>query len=159
MISSGNCSIDLPQSYMGHTALGATETEKVTYSQVEIGGGRITGREVTPEHPQGIEFAMYHADQFSRPDGDYQKVFSADGAQWFKQYAVDTVANPVLFAYTCDMPRIQRFDTALELHEKVGTLFCFDFQEDAIRQVCGQRVNIQSLDFEKVKALLEDTEL
>ena len=65
--------------------------------------------------------------------------------------------DPVLFGYTCDMPRIRRFDTALELHEKVGTLFCFDFQEDAIRWVCGQRVNIQGLDFEKVKALLEDT--
>lgn len=83
------------QSYMGHTALGTTgaTTENVTYSQVEIGGGRITGREVTPEHPQGIEFAMYHVDQYARPEGDYQKVFSADGAQWYKQHAVDTVAK------------------------------------------------------------------
>lgn len=64
--------------------------------------------------------------------------------------------SPVLFAYTCDMPRIKRFDTALELHGKTGTLFCFDFQEDALQQVCGQRVKIESLDFEKVKALLFD---
>lgn len=56
--------------------------------------------------------------------------------------------NPVLFAYTCDMPRIRRFDTALELHEKVGTLFCFDFQEDALRQVCGSRVKIQCVDLD-----------
>lgn len=55
--------------------------------------------------------------------------------------------EPVLYAYTCDMPRIQRFDTALELHGKEGTLFCFDFQEDAIHQVCGSRVKIQSIDF------------
>lgn len=67
--------------------------------------------------------------------------------------------DPVLYAYTCDMPRIRRFDTALELHEKAGTLFCFDFQEDAIQQVCGQRVKIQGLDFKKVKALLNDVEL
>jgi hypothetical protein len=64
--------------------------------------------------------------------------------------------SPVLFAYTCDMPHIKRFDTALELHGKTGTLFCFDFQEDALQQVCGQRVKIESLDFEKVKALLFD---
>lgn len=56
--------------------------------------------------------------------------------------------SPVLFAYTCDMPRIKRFDTALELHGKTGTLFCFDFQEDVLKQICGSRVNIQCIDFE-----------
>ncbi len=64
--------------------------------------------------------------------------------------------EPVLFAYTCDMPRLRHFDTALKLHGKVGTLICFDFQEDAIRQVCGQRVKIQGLDFTKVKALFHE---
>lgn len=97
MRSTGSITGDLAaqslQSYMGYTALGERSTEKVTYSQVEIGGGRITGREVTPEHPQGIEFAMYHVDQYARPEGDYQKVFSADGAQWYKQHAVDAVAK------------------------------------------------------------------
>ena len=29
--------------------------------------------------------------QYAAPDGEHQKVFSADGAQWYKQYAVDTV--------------------------------------------------------------------
>ena len=97
MRSTGSITGDLAaqslQSYMGHTALGASAAEKVSFSQVEIGGGRITGREVTPEHPQGIEFAMYHVDQYSRPEGDYQKVFSADGAAWYKQHAVDTVVK------------------------------------------------------------------
>ena len=64
--------------------------------------------------------------------------------------------SPVLFAYTCDMPRIRRFATALELHGKTGTLFCFDFQENVPRQICGPRTKIESLDFEKVKALLFD---
>ncbi len=67
--------------------------------------------------------------------------------------------SPVLSAYTCDMPRIRHFDTALELHGKEGTLICFDFQEEILRRVCGQRVKIQCLDFEKVKALLNGTEL
>ena len=47
--------------------------------------------------------------------------------------------SPVLFAYTCDMPRIKRFDAALKLHGKTGTLLCFDFQEDVMRQVCGSK--------------------
>jgi len=67
--------------------------------------------------------------------------------------------NPVLFAYTCDMPRLRHFDTALKLHGKVGTLICFDFQEDVIRQVCGKRAKIQSLDFAKVKALFHEKDL
>lgn len=56
--------------------------------------------------------------------------------------------DPVLFAYTCDMPRVQKFVTALDVHRKVGTLYCFDFQEDALRQVCGPKVNIESIDFD-----------
>lgn len=63
--------------------------------------------------------------------------------------AIDENGAPVLFAYTCDMPRIQRFDTALELQGRVGTLICFDFQEPTLRRVCGPRVTIQSIDFEK----------
>ena len=56
--------------------------------------------------------------------------------------------SPALFAYTCDLPRIKRFDNALELYSKTGSLFCFDFQEETIRQVCGPRVNIQCIDFD-----------
>ena len=89
----GDLAVQSLQSYMGHTAIGPGDTEKVSYSQVEIGGGRITGREVTPGHPQGIDFAMYHADQYARPEGSYQKMFSADGAAWYKQQAVDTVVK------------------------------------------------------------------
>lgn len=80
-------------SYMGYTALGEKSTEKVSFREVEIGGGRITGVEVTPEHPEGIAFGMYHADQYSRPDGDFTKIYSADGAPWYKQYAVDSVSK------------------------------------------------------------------
>jgi hypothetical protein len=63
--------------------------------------------------------------------------------------AMDDMGDPVLFAYTCDMPRIRRFDTALELQERTGTLICFDFQEEALRRICGSHVTFQSIDFEK----------
>ena len=77
-------------SYMGITAQGDAAPQ-ISYSGIEIGGGRITGTEYSPEHPEGISFGMYHTGQYAAPDGEHQKVFSADGVQWYKQYAVDTV--------------------------------------------------------------------
>ena len=80
-------------SYMGYTALGETSSEKISFREVEIGGGHITGVEFTPQHPEGIAFGMYHADQYSRPEGEYTKIYSADGESWYKQYAVDSVSR------------------------------------------------------------------
>ena len=54
-------------------------------------GGRITGTEVTAEHPEGISFGMYHADQYVAPEGQYTTVHAVDGTAWYKQYAVDAV--------------------------------------------------------------------
>lgn len=78
-------------SYMGHTALGAGAPNIPRYTDVEIGGGRITGTEYKPGSKEGLAFGMYHAGQYSAPEGPHQKVFSADGAMWFKQYAQDAV--------------------------------------------------------------------
>lgn len=80
-------------SYMGHTALGETAQNIPSYSDVEIGGGRITGVETVPGQPDGIAFGMYHADQYAKPQGDFTTVYSADGAKWYKQYAQDTVSR------------------------------------------------------------------
>ena len=80
-------------SYTGITALGGPASEMPVYNEVEIGGGRITGTETTPEHPEGIAFGMYHAGQYAKPDGEFQPVHTADGQLWYKQYAVDTVAK------------------------------------------------------------------
>lgn len=55
---------------------------------------------------------------------------------------------PVLFAYVCDMPRIRRFCSALERTDQTGILYCFDFQEDAMRQICGPGISIQCIDFD-----------
>lgn len=88
---SGEKAVDALHSYMGHAALEAGAENIPKYQNVEIGGGRITGTEVTAEHPEGIAFGMYHADQYVAPEGQYTTVHSADGAAWYKQYAVDTV--------------------------------------------------------------------
>lgn len=96
-------------SYMGFTALGEHATNIPRYQGVEIGGGRITGREFTPEHPGGIDFCMYHADQYTQPKGDYSKVYSADDAAWYKQYAEDTV----------ERKPYQAEDGKIAYHEKI----------------------------------------
>lgn len=56
--------------------------------------------------------------------------------------------SPVLFGYTCDMPRIKRFDSALHIHGRTGTLYCFDFQAPILRELCGPNVEIRDIDFE-----------
>lgn len=78
-------------SYMGFTALGEDAKDVPSFSDVEIGGGRITGTETAPGAEEGISFGMYHADQYERPQGEFTTVHSADGAKWYKQYAQDTV--------------------------------------------------------------------
>lgn len=69
----------------------SAEPHVPTYSDVEIGGGRITGTETTPEQPGGVQFAMYSVEQYSRPQGEHSTVEAADGSKWYKQYATDTV--------------------------------------------------------------------
>lgn len=78
-------------SYMGHTALGADAQNIPRYSNVEIGGGRITGTETPAGSQEGLAFGMYHAAQYTAPEGPHEKVYSADGTLWYKQYAQDAV--------------------------------------------------------------------
>ncbi len=78
-------------SYMGCSSPGGGEQESPVYSDVEIGRGRITGVETAAGSSEGLSFAMYHVDQYTAPTGEYTKVVSADGTQWYKQYAVDAV--------------------------------------------------------------------
>lgn len=59
-------------------------------TDVEIGGGKITGREVIPGRGQ-IQFAMYNAKQFERPSSHYTVQTSRDGEQWYKVYATSAV--------------------------------------------------------------------
>ena len=83
-------------------------------------------------------------------DGLYERI-----PNWLVENdAIDSAGNPVLFAYTCDFPRVRRFDTALELHGMTGTLICFDYQEDALREICGHRVTLQSIDFQQFERSL-----
>lgn len=72
--------------------------------------------------------------------------------------AIDENKAPVLFGYTCDMPRIKRFVHGLMTHGCEGVLYCFDFQEEAMRQVCGSKATIRCIDFDAVVRLLWEGE-
>ena len=62
--------------------------------------------------------------------------------------------SPVLFGYFCDLPRIARFNTSLELSERPGTLICFDFQAEVLHSYCGSRMRFQTIDFTKFEGRL-----
>ena len=63
--------------------------------------------------------------------------------------ALDGDGSPVLFGYFLDIPRINRFHTALQLQERTGTLVCFDFQKEVLHRFCGRQVEFSTISFEK----------
>ena len=70
---------------------------------------------------------------------------------WFVENDAMDGDEPVLFEYSCDMPRIRRFCGGLNAHKLKGTLYCFDFQEKILSQICGPNVAIECIDFENLK--------
>ena len=89
----GDMAAQALHSYMGYTASEKEATRQISFRNVEIGGGRITGVEYSPAHPKGIAFSMYHTHKYMAPEGNYQKGLTADGQAWYRQYAVDTVVK------------------------------------------------------------------
>jgi hypothetical protein len=65
--------------------------------------------------------------------------------------ALDENGDPVLFGYSFDMQRIIRFDSALRLHCRTGTLICFDFQADVLRRYCSENARFQTIDLTKLE--------
>lgn len=87
----GEKAVEALQSYLGYTALGEGAGNVPVFANVEIGGGRITGTETSEVHPEGAAFGMYCTDWYVAPEGAYDMVYTADGAGWYRQYAVDAV--------------------------------------------------------------------
>jgi hypothetical protein len=63
--------------------------------------------------------------------------------------AVDGDGNPVLFGYSCDMPRIARFANALQFQGRKGMLACFDFQAEVFSRCFGERIGLHTISFDK----------
>lgn len=66
-------------------------TQPPTFTDVEIGGGRITGYETPADGGETRQFAMYHAGQYMQPSDAFEKIQTADGESWYRQYAQPTV--------------------------------------------------------------------
>ena len=61
------------------------------FSDIEMGGGRISGIETTPDFPEGRAFVMYDAEKYAKPDGNFETVSAVDKSKWYKQYAQPSV--------------------------------------------------------------------
>lgn len=108
------------------------------------------------QHGEGILRLLCDSERTDALDGILMEGYTPtpEGYCGIDCDAVDADNAPVLFGYTCDMPRIRRFHGGLSLHDLAGTLFCFDFQADALRRVCGPQVQLQCIDFDAVDRLL-----
>lgn len=82
----GDRAAEAMTSYFGY----AGKTNAPQFSDMEIGGGRIVGKEsVGGSAP--TEFAMYNADQYMKPEGAFTTETAADGSKWYKQTPQNTV--------------------------------------------------------------------
>lgn len=82
----GDRAAEAMTSYFGY----AGKSGAPQFSDTEIGGGRIIGKEsIGGTAP--TEFAMYNADQYMKPDTPFTTVTAADGSKWYKQVPQDTV--------------------------------------------------------------------
>ena len=61
------------------------------FTNVEIGGGRISGFETPAAGGESRQFIMYNASQYTEPSGEYETVKSVDGESWYRQYAQPAV--------------------------------------------------------------------
>ena len=68
--------------------------------------------------------------------------------------ALEKDGSPVLFSYLCDLPRLHRFRCALTLRNLTGSILCFDYQAEALREAFGAQVNITSIDFAAYERVL-----
>ena len=66
----------------------------------------------------------------------------------------DENGAPVLLGYSCDIPRIYKFHEGLQILNLTGTVFCFDFQKDVLREICGEVVRIEEIDFDEYEKSL-----
>ena len=82
----GDRAAEAMTSYFGY----AGQTNAPQFSDMEIGGGRIIGKESIGGGAP-TKFAMYNADQYMKPEGAFTLETAKDGSKWYKQVPEDTV--------------------------------------------------------------------
>ena len=76
-------------------------------------------------------------------------LYEGDDGSTLENDAFDEAGDPVLLGYTLDLPRIKRFNTALQLQGRNGTIICFDYQREVLQHICCSKVQFQTIDFQK----------
>lgn len=89
----GDGAADALTSYAGSTFDKDFHGKTPQFSDVEIGGGKMTGVALDEASGEEKQFAMYSAEQYNKPEGDYSTVKAADGSSWYRQYATDTIVS------------------------------------------------------------------
>lgn len=80
----------MPSGDMAAALSGSADAIPV-FSEIEMGGGRISGIETTSEFPDGRQFAMYDAEKYVKPEGNFETITAVDNSKWYKQYAAPSV--------------------------------------------------------------------
>ena len=83
-----------------------------------------------------------------------ENLLSPSASMPIEHDALEQDGTPVLFSYLCDLPRLQRFRCALALHNRIGSILCFDYQEESLRAFFGSQVHITSIDFTAFERML-----
>ena len=78
-------------------------------------------------------------------------LYPADHRLHIENDAMTEDGIPVLFAYTCDLYRIARFNSALVRHEMKGIIYCFEYQAEILCTCCSDLIEFETLSYEKVR--------
>ena len=78
--------------------------------------------------------------------------FSVRRLGWlFENDAIDDNGAPVIFAYSFDLPKISRFNSAIQLHEQSGTIICFDYQADVLQRYCCSNIKVRTISADEIE--------
>ena len=78
-----------------------------------------------------------------------ENLYEHDPGHSVENDAIDDDGNPVLFACTFDLVRLRRFVQGIMMQNKTGTIYCFDFQKEALTHIIDERIQIRTVSFEK----------
>ena len=70
---------------------------------------------------------------------------------WLSHDGYNPSGVPTLVCVDCDLKRLVRFMTQLKYHGLQGEVICFDFQKEAIKEYCGEKTKISTVDLEAVR--------
>ena len=70
---------------------------------------------------------------------------------WMNHDGYNADGLPTLICVDCDLKRLIRFMTQLQYQGLQGEIICFDFQKEAIKEYCGEKTKISTVDLEAVR--------